>query len=284
MTLRLFTTSTSLLTTFSYRLFLRSFAVQDLLNRRDTLDLPTYCVQCFEDAATIIRIAKNELLPVGALRYCQDSMFVYMSYAAVFLLKLVSPVFSSIINENLAMSLVEDMAKAFEECAVDETHTPALYAHFIRALLDNKRNGPRTAPSSRANTRPSSPNPSGAATQQHVVNGGDDDPSSITEDTFIEPRLAANSSSAQHGSSAAASESTAPGTAFDSAAMDSMLSTGGFWDNMLMPGFGGPLVNLAGGTGTMLSNGVSFPLLNHFFHNEKKACSCRVVRRVILGA
>lgn len=56
----------------------------------------------------------------------QDSTFVYASYAAVFLLKLVSPTFASFIDEAVAMRLVTQLADVLEEAAVDEQHTPAL--------------------------------------------------------------------------------------------------------------------------------------------------------------
>jgi len=117
---------------------------------------------------------------------------VYASYAATFLLKLVSPTFASFIDEQAAMRLVRETADVLEAAAVDEQHTPALCASsssplslsipltlarrssladslpshadasFLRTLIDNKLNGPRTAANSRAPTRPGSPNPSGA--------------------------------------------------------------------------------------------------------------------------
>jgi len=62
----------------------------------------------------------------------QDSTFVYASYAAVFLLKLVSPTFSSFIDEEAAMRLVRDTADVLEKSAVDEQHTPALCSSSSR--------------------------------------------------------------------------------------------------------------------------------------------------------
>jgi hypothetical protein len=62
------------------------------------------------------------------LGFSQDSTFVYLSYSATFLLKLISPTFSHIIEEETAMRLVRDVAETFERSAVDDAHTPALCA------------------------------------------------------------------------------------------------------------------------------------------------------------
>lgn len=56
----------------------------------------------------------------------QDSTFVYLSYSATFLLKLISPTFTHIIEEETVIRLVRDVAETFERSAVDDAHTPAL--------------------------------------------------------------------------------------------------------------------------------------------------------------
>lgn len=69
------------------------------------------------------------------------------------------------------------------------------------------------------------------------------------------------------------------------AAMDSMLNTSGFWDNMLMPGFdnggAGAFGGLSGGGGVMLGDGVSLtsPFPARFVLN----CSLRSLLSSILG-
>ncbi|KAL8290408.1 hypothetical protein RQP46_002666 [Phenoliferia psychrophenolica] len=218
-----------------YRLFLLSFAVQHALDNEDSnIDLASYCVLCFESAQSIITIARDHLGPCGALRFGIDSTYVYLSYAATFLLKLINPTFSSLVDASVSLSLVRDAADTLERCAVDDTHTPALYASFLRALIENKRTGGRTAPGSRVGTQPNSP-----------VLGP------VGIENFIKSR--AGSAAPGEGVFAPMGEGDSNDfTAFDSVAMDSMLSNGGFWDNMLMPGFGGPLQGLSGGTGMML--------------------------------
>lgn len=60
---------------------------------------------------------------------------MYASYAATFLLKLVSPTFASFIDEQAAMRLVRETADVLEAAAVDEQHTPALCASSSSPLF-----------------------------------------------------------------------------------------------------------------------------------------------------
>lgn len=54
----------------SYRLFLLSFAVQHALDDpSSSIDLPSYCVLCFEAAERMIVILRDYLGPQGILRY-----------------------------------------------------------------------------------------------------------------------------------------------------------------------------------------------------------------------
>ncbi|KAK4051002.1 hypothetical protein OIV83_003131 [Microbotryomycetes sp. JL201] len=233
-----------------YRLFLLSFAVQEGRERPDKgIDLPSYCVLCFESASTMIGIARDFLGPNGMLRYSLDSTFVYLSYAATFLLKLISPTFAHVIDENAAIRLVRDVAETFERSAVDENHTPALYASFLKTLIDNKLHGPRTAPGSRVHTRPGSP-VTGQSSSNGLPPGG---PGNENMESLLK-MSGGDVHQPFEGGGGISGEQPVGEQAFDSMAMDTMLSNGGFWDNMLMPGFGGPLASLSGGTGTMLGN------------------------------
>ncbi|GAA5889963.1 hypothetical protein JCM16303_004877 [Sporobolomyces ruberrimus] len=255
-----------------YRLFLLSFAVQHALeDRAASIDLPRYCVLCYEAAERIISILRDHLGPSGNLRYAMDSTFVYASYAAVFLLKLVSPTFASFIDEEAAMRLVRDTADVLEKSAVDEQHTPALYGSFLRALIDNKLNGTRTAANSRAPTRPGSPNQN-AGLFNNPINSANG-PAGL--DSYLRSR--ANSVGPEglspvgpnfvgdlptftpggsfnfngHGDGV-----VEEGSAHDAFTVDTMLQEGGFWSQMLMPGFGEGFAEfkLSGGTGTVFSN------------------------------
>lgn len=299
-----------------YRLFLLSFAVQHALDDpASKIDLPSYCVLCFESAERMIVLLRDFFGPQGILRYAivrlrsgsdsgqpadlsrsQDSTFVYATYAAVFLLKLVSPTFASFIDEQAAMKLVRDLADTLEAAAVDEQHTPALCAFsffsvfsfrsltwlsadasFLRMLIDNKLNGPRTATNSRAPTRPGSPVPgsmnggifvndtSGMSGMNGASNGN------IGLDSFLKSRapsvgpegmngMGGNDFGINLGFPAELGGTGAfnfggefGGTGdgnLDSLMVDNVLDASGFWSSMLMPGFGGASVGLSGGSGT----------------------------------
>ncbi|GAA5822507.1 hypothetical protein JCM11251_006362 [Rhodosporidiobolus azoricus] len=306
-----------------YRLFLLSFAVQHALeDPSSAIDLPSYCVLCFESAERMIVILRDFLGPQGILRYAIDSTFVYASYAATFLLKLVSPVFASFIDEEAAMKLVKETAEVLETAAVDEQHTPALYASFLRMLIDNKLNGPRTAANSRAPTRPGSPASGGStngfasaagytaaftpSSSAAYINGGANEAGVAAGlESFLRSRAPSVGPDGMNGlpSSSMGGYGTPGGSfgfdptlggafpgglgdatlggfggefnaggdggpAFDSLMVDDVLSANGFWSSMLMPGFGGPLAGLSGGSGTVFSGNPADPFSITPFHSR----------------
>ena len=167
-----------------------------------------------------------------------------------------SPVFSAVLDEATILRLVTDVAETLERCAVDDTHTPALYASFLRALIDNKKTG--VLPGSRAASRLGSPVPNGAGGAAVGGAGGAGTVPGV--DVFLRSRAGSLGPIGEEGA-----EETGEGgpggagngvnghplsDAFDPQAMDSLLAGGDFWSNMLMPGFGGPLAGLSGGSGT----------------------------------
>jgi hypothetical protein len=82
--------------------------------------------------SAVLRLPPSARIDVlSPLPDVQDSTFVYASYAATFLLKLVSPTFASFIDEEAAMRLVRETAEVLETAAVDEQHTPALCASYL---------------------------------------------------------------------------------------------------------------------------------------------------------
>ncbi|GAA5974497.1 hypothetical protein JCM11641_002056 [Rhodosporidiobolus odoratus] len=318
-----------------YRLFLLSFAVQHALDDPSSaIDLPSYCVLCFESAERMIIILRDFLAPQGILRYAIDSTFVYASYAATFLLKLVSPTFATFIDEEAAMRLVRETAEALELAAVDEQHTPALYASFLRMLIENKLNGGRTAANSRAPTRPASPTANGAPSNPTPSSSSSLFPatssashplSASANGTGLESFLKSRAPSlGPDGYSVSANGAITPGgglafdptlggafpgglgdasffgaaaglggfanmggeggeygtaaglggvageggASFDSLMVDDVLSQNGFWSSMLMPGFGGPLAGLSGGSGTVFSSNPADPFSLTPFHSR----------------
>ncbi|GAA6030458.1 hypothetical protein JCM8097_009116, partial [Rhodosporidiobolus ruineniae] len=188
-------------------------------------------------------------------------------------------------------------------------------ASFLRMLIENKLNGPRTAANSRAPTRPGSPiagqsslngtlgsalgsHPafapsSDGLTAPYYLNGAGSTPSFAT-DAFLKSRApsvgpegytpgysgANGFGTPGAGGSAFQFDPTLGGAfpgglgeatqfnplggefnaggdggpAFDSMMVDDVLSANGFWSSMLMPGFGGPLAGLSGGSGAVFGN------------------------------
>lgn len=71
-----------------YRLFILSFAVQHALDKADSAtDLAWYTTMCYDSAETIVGITRDFMGPKGLLTYGIDSTYVYIAYAACFLLK-----------------------------------------------------------------------------------------------------------------------------------------------------------------------------------------------------
>ncbi|KAI8443535.1 fungal-specific transcription factor domain-containing protein [Phakopsora pachyrhizi] len=127
-----------LMKTFS-QLFTMSFMLQHTLENPDKkIELPQVYVTCYDAASRVITIARDQLGPLGVLRYASDNQFVYIAYAAVFLLKLIRPQFQFFCDRLVVRNLVHDCTVLLDQVSVDETHTPALYASFLRLLLRSK--------------------------------------------------------------------------------------------------------------------------------------------------
>lgn len=142
-----------------YRLFTMSFMLQHTLENPDKqIELPHVYLTCYDAATRVIIIARDHLGPLGALRYAPDSQFVYIAYAAVFLLKLIRPQFSSTCDPLAVTSLVHDCTVLLEEVSVDEKHTPALYAAFLKVLLNSKK-GSSPSPKDTDHSQPSTSTP-----------------------------------------------------------------------------------------------------------------------------
>ncbi|KAI5476944.1 hypothetical protein MNV49_007045 [Pseudohyphozyma bogoriensis] len=198
-----------------YRLLLYSFGVQYSLQSSDhSLDLPSYVYRCFESASTVLEITRG-WHSLGWLTYGIDP-------------KLSSPAFNHIIPSQKVVTLAAQGADMLATCAFDSTHTPALYATFIRALLKNRMDA--------STTRPSSPEPH--QSQPHAA-APPADPGPFLWDTL------------------AASAPTHD--ALDGAAIDVLTSNQDFWNNMLFPGFGGSQVSLSGGNGMVAANDPADP-------------------------
>ncbi|KAE8267569.1 hypothetical protein A4X09_0g4773 [Tilletia walkeri] len=124
-------------------LIINSFGLQRALDLGSD-DKNYFFIKCLTAAKGMLDAALTGLRPV--LRYAPDAQFVMISYACVFLLKLLRKEFRGWIDEEEVISLISTVIDLLDEVAVNETHTPALNATFLRRLLN-----------ARAETRPGSP-------------------------------------------------------------------------------------------------------------------------------
>ena len=120
-------------------LVLNSFGLQYALERPSdfaSADKPQYLARCVHAAKEIISTVMYGMREI--LRYAPDPTFVTVAYACVFLLKLIQPMFARYIHEDEILVLVTHTIEVLEEAAVDPSHTPALYASFLRMLIQSR--------------------------------------------------------------------------------------------------------------------------------------------------
>ncbi|KAF5357846.1 hypothetical protein D9756_001242 [Leucocoprinus leucothites] len=124
---------------FNYAsLVLNSFGLQNALERAP-VDIGHFFGRVHSSAMACAVLVRDHLGPSGYMRYSPDSHFVQTSYAVLSLLKLVRPEFQAFLaDEQKTLSLVKDVADVLENIAASPTHTPALYAAFLRVLISAK--------------------------------------------------------------------------------------------------------------------------------------------------
>ncbi|KAF9442203.1 hypothetical protein P691DRAFT_779516 [Macrolepiota fuliginosa MF-IS2] len=124
---------------FNYAmLVLNSFGLQNALERAP-MDVGHFFARVHSSAMACALIVRDQLGPSGYMKYSPDSHCVQTSYAVLSLLKLVRPEFQAFLeNEQKTLALVRDVADVLEKVAASATHTPALYAAFLRALISAK--------------------------------------------------------------------------------------------------------------------------------------------------
>ncbi|GJJ14429.1 hypothetical protein Clacol_008693 [Clathrus columnatus] len=121
------------------RLVMFSFGFQQAVERglqRDDI----FFQRCFDAACAVITTVVDRLAPTGYLRFAPDGHFIFVSFAAAFLLKLLRPDFSRIVNrshKDQVLTLVRKLIRTLgsPEIAVDDKHTPKLYSRFLAGLV-----------------------------------------------------------------------------------------------------------------------------------------------------
>ncbi|KIM49188.1 hypothetical protein M413DRAFT_99392 [Hebeloma cylindrosporum] len=91
-------------------------------------------------ARSVIQITIERLYPSGFLRYAMDENFLYVSFAAAFLIHLFRPQFLPLLDEKLQKELILSVSVLIAilgsaEVALDGKHTPALYSRFLSSLM-----------------------------------------------------------------------------------------------------------------------------------------------------
>ncbi|WVQ74330.1 hypothetical protein IAR50_003929 [Cryptococcus sp. DSM 104548] len=138
---------------FAYSsLVLYSFGLENALERAK-MDISFFLTNVYEAATKVCMVVKEEFMPRGWLPYLPDTNFVMCSYALLSLLKLLKPELRPYHDsEDAIFKLVSEMADVLEDCAVDPSHQPAIYAAFIREIVrktkELRHGGSGTVPSS----------------------------------------------------------------------------------------------------------------------------------------
>ncbi|KAG9122257.1 hypothetical protein FRC07_001458 [Ceratobasidium sp. 392] len=259
----------SLIAVFYYHyamLVVNSFGLQNAMEHSH-VNVAHFFSRCHSSATACAVVVRDELAPRGYMRYSPDSHFVFTSYAVLTLLKLIRPEFSTLLgSETKTLPIVQEIADVLEKIAANPYHTPALYSSFLRALISAKKEAVTAPPSPRLGSR-QGPHPDSSATDNQVQHTGPtispDEPmgdatalgmglrmfpptgdGSLSSSDFLHtgdpvPQLDESFPPQLHGQGGSDDASLSLG-------MDHMFSNG-FWDSMLMPGYGNQLGGLSGG-------------------------------------
>jgi hypothetical protein len=121
-----------------------SFGFQQAYQRGIQSGDDLFFTKCQEAAKTVIRNMVEKLAPSGYMRYSADGHFIFASFASAFLMKLLRPEFSSFLSKeeendifNLIGRLIQTLSSS--AIAIDDRHTPKLYARFLAGLLSKHR-------------------------------------------------------------------------------------------------------------------------------------------------
>lgn len=114
-------------------------------------------IKSVDAARSVIQIANERLYPSGYLRYAMESNFLYMSFAAAFLinvreyistqlffaynrLQLFRPRYLSLLDTTLRQEIVVSVSRLISilgsnDVALDGRHTPAVHSNFLSTLM-----------------------------------------------------------------------------------------------------------------------------------------------------
>ncbi|KAL1756031.1 fungal-specific transcription factor domain-containing protein [Schizophyllum commune] len=98
----------------------------------------------YNAAKTVIETMLDRLYYTRQLRYAPEDQFIYVSYAAAFLINLLRPKFRPLLSDGEQQEIVSLVNRLIDvlgskDVALDDRHTPALHSRFLENLLA-KRN------------------------------------------------------------------------------------------------------------------------------------------------
>ncbi|KAG8742288.1 hypothetical protein FRC10_001712 [Ceratobasidium sp. 414] len=96
--------------------------------------------KCYKAASEVVRIAIEILAPSGRLMYAPDGHFVFISFAAAFLLKMLRPQFAAALEPTQSTRIIQLVTRltevlASDKVAIDDRHSPRLYSRFLSGLI-----------------------------------------------------------------------------------------------------------------------------------------------------
>ncbi|KAL0566819.1 hypothetical protein V5O48_015183 [Marasmius crinis-equi] len=131
------------LVTYS-RLVMFSFGFQQAFQRGLRSGDEIFLQKCLESAKGVITCMVDSLAPSGYMRYAPDGHFVFTAFASAFLLKLLRPEFSNFLPKEEGSEIYQLIGRLIQtlsspNLAIDDRHTPKLYARFLAGLLSHHR-------------------------------------------------------------------------------------------------------------------------------------------------
>ncbi|KAK0502109.1 hypothetical protein EDD18DRAFT_681233 [Armillaria luteobubalina] len=127
-----------------FKLVMFSFGFHQVVHAGIEAWYDYFFTKSFEYAKSVIRCMNENLAPSGFMRHAPDHHFMWTAFAVVFLFKLLRPQFSSLLHKadkeesvELIKNLINKLSAS--DIAVDNRHTPKLYARFFVMVLENHR-------------------------------------------------------------------------------------------------------------------------------------------------
>jgi hypothetical protein len=250
------------------RLVMFSFGFQQAYQRGLGQGDHVFFNKCLDAAKSVIENMIESLAPSGYMRYAPDGHFVFASFASAFLLKLLRPEFGKLLTkdqENEIFDLIGRLIQTLSSprIAIDDRHTPKLYARFLAGLLSrHRRDGvtvgrlhpqplPPNTTSTNGPTQPASASITFSVSQpQGQCNAAESNPPYSqnnmhqTMDTPIympEATFGASTGQIHFGNDLEmASYSNAGFSEEETLATMQAIRNPAWWQNMMMPGFSWP--------------------------------------------